>query len=458
MHDLFDRYCNLDRSDDVGNRYRTHTQRIRVAADVHPRAAELLRPFASPGPWAVFYDRTTRAVAGDAVVATLRADGVDVVEFEIPPAPGRDHPICDDPAIDAAFETLGTRTWGFVVAVGAGTVNDIVKMAAFRRGLLYAAIATAPSMNGYTSAIAAILSVGVKTTQNCAAPIAVLADPRVMAAAPYRMIASGIGDLYSKPVSNADWRLSHRLLGTMHSEIVMEIVNAGSDLLDGVAARLPGRDPDAVGRLTGALMLSGLAMQAAGSSMSASGGEHLISHYIDMTSFAFGQSHDFHGCQVAVGTLVTSRLWEHVRALDPRTIDIEACVAAVQTPEQMETSIAATFGSLAEAVLPHARKILTPPDALRARLTQLVGQWDSIMQDAATTLRPSSELESELVSADCPVTFPQIDVDRERAWHAVHDSKDIRARYTILHLAHDLGVLKAFTDAEIARQFDALRR
>ena len=90
-------------------------------------------------------------------------------------------------------------------------------------------------MNGYTSSIAAILSAGVKTTQPCTPPVAVYADPRTMAAAPARMIASGIGDLYSKPVSNADWRLSHRLLGTPHSAIVMEIVEAGSTLLEGVA-------------------------------------------------------------------------------------------------------------------------------------------------------------------------------------------------------------------------------
>ena len=58
-----------------------------------------------------------------------------------------------------------------VVAIGAGTVNDLVKMASSRAKLPYACIATAPSMNGYTSAIAALLQEGVKTTRPCAPPL-----------------------------------------------------------------------------------------------------------------------------------------------------------------------------------------------------------------------------------------------------------------------------------------------
>lgn len=457
MQELLDRYCQLDRHGDDGYHYTTRTRLLRIESAMNRRAGAALAPLAagSTAPWLVVFDANTRAVAGDDVVHSLRREGFQVVTHQIEPVGTNSTPICDDDSIAAMETVVRSGAWAHVVAVGAGTINDIVKMATFRAGVPYSSVATAPSMNGYTSAIAAILSDGVKTTQNCDAPLAVLADTDVMAAAPYRMIASGIGDLYSKPVSNADWRLSHRLLGTRHSDIVMEIVEAGSDLLEGVAPRLPNRDADAVARLTAALMLSGLAMQAAGSSMSASGGEHLISHYIDMTSVAFGQSHDFHGCQVAVGTIATCRLWEHVRALDPRAIRIDALVAAHPDWSTWESTLRERFGILADSVLPHARKIHSDRDTLRTRLQMLVEQWDSIMEDAGRTLRPANELRDELISAQCPVTFPEIGVDRDRAWRAVHDCKDIRARYTILHLAAELGVLTAFTDAFIAEQFPA---
>ena len=453
MQELIDRYCRFDRTGADGVRYQTTTAVALVENGLLHKIPAAIVPFVRTGPIAIVCDVITRAIAADALDALLQQAGFETVLFELAPSPGEELPNCDDATIDRVAALLATADFGFAIAVGAGTLNDLVKMAAHRRSIPYACVATAPSMNGFTSSIAAILSDGVKTTQPCTPPIAVFADPVILAAAPYRMIASGIGDLYSKPVSNADWRLAHRLLDQPHSSIVMEIVEAGSALLDGVAERLPARDLDAVAKLAGALMLSGLAMQAAGNSGPASGGEHLISHYIDMTSVAFGESHDFHGCQVAVGTIVTSRLYEYLAAQDPAGFDIEARVAALPSWEEKSAAIDRDFGPLAPAVREHARKIHPTPEALRARLTRLRDNWDSIIADVSTTLRPSSELEAELISAQCPTRFPEIGVARERARRAVVLSRDIRARFTILHLAADLGLLEPFADLEMARAF-----
>lgn len=453
MKDLFDRYTSFDRTGADGTRYTTETRIVRVERDAVRSLAEAVRAVAEPGPVAVVFDAITRGIAGADAATALRDAGFDVVEILLEERPDEDAIVCDDARIDEAEARLREARVSHAVAVGAGTINDVVKMASFRAGFGYTSVGTAPSMNGYTSSIAAILSEGVKTTQPCHAPLAAIADIDVMANAPYRMIASGIGDLYSKPVSNADWRLSHRLLGTAHSTIVMEIVEAGSKVLDGVAPRLPERDPDAVARLTGALMLSGLAMQAAGTSGPASGGEHLISHFIDMTSVAFGESHDFHGCQVAVGTITTSRLYEAVRQLDPAEIDIDARVAAHPEWDTYEPVLLERFGPLADAVLAHAHRMYPQRAEVRARLETLVASWDSIMEDVGGTLRGSAVLEAELRSAECPTRFPEIDVAPDRARRAIAHSKDIRARYTILHLASELGVLDGFAASYVDESF-----
>ena len=272
MQELIDRYCRFDRTGADGVRYQTTTAVALVENGLLHKIPAAIVPFVRTGPIAIVCDVITRAIAADALDALLQQAGFETVLFELAPSPGEELPNCDDATIDRVAALLATADFGFAIAVGAGTLNDLVKMAAHRRSIPYACVATAPSMNGFTSSIAAILSDGVKTTQPCTPPIAVFADPVILAAAPYRMIASGIGDLYSKPVSNADWRLAHRLLDQPHSSIVMEIVEAGSALLDGVAERLPARDLDAVAKLAGALMLSGLAMQAAGNSGPASGG------------------------------------------------------------------------------------------------------------------------------------------------------------------------------------------
>ena len=78
------------------------------------------------------------------------------------------------------------------------------------------------------------------------------------------MVASGLGDLLSKPVSNADWRLGHLLAGATYSPKVMILVERGGEFLAGVPERLPQRDPEAAGLLMASLAVSGLAMAAAG--------------------------------------------------------------------------------------------------------------------------------------------------------------------------------------------------
>lgn len=453
MHDIIDTYCNFLRVDDDGREYKTRTQFVRVQPGVNEDCADLLSPFLGAGPIAVFVDENTRRVAGDAVINSLQVAQHDVRVFELQPQEAGEPIVCDDGKIAEVEALLEATPYTHAIAVGAGTINDVVKMASSLANLDYSVVGTAPSMNGYTSAIAAILSHGVKTTQPCRAPIAALADPKVMAESPYRMIASGLGDLYSKPVSNADWRLSHRLLGTFHSPIVMEIVNAAAGILEGVAPTLPPRDEDGVARLTGAIMLSGLAMQAAGTSGPASGGEHLVSHYVDMTSIAFDLPHDFHGCQVAVGTMATCTLYAEVRAIDPASIDINACVAAHIEWEDYEPIIRERFGPLADAVVPHASKMYPTADEVRERLTRIVANWDDLFEDVGVTLREPSDLGAELESCKCPTRFEEIGVDYKRALSALKWCKDIRARYTILHLASELGVLDDFADRYVAANF-----
>lgn len=440
MQDTLDRYSRFHRVDEAGQVFSTQTAYIRIGEEAWSALPGDLDLNTATARLALFWDHNTKRVAGDSVLACLEAAGftVDVYEFL---EDDEGLIIADDARVLWTREKLSTQRYDHAVAVGAGTINDLVKMASFQVELPYSTVPTAASMNGYTSAIAAILSEGVKTTQPCHAPIGVYAAPTVVATAPYRMTASGLGDLYSKPVSNADWRLSHRLLGSPYSPIVMEIVEAGGALLQGVAPKLPSGDTEAVSKLLGALMLSGLAMQAGGSSQSASGAEHLISHYIDMTAFAFNQPHDLHGCQVAVGTMVSSRLYEAFRALDPETIDVEARVAAHIEWEDYEPMLRQRFGSLQEAVLKHAGKMYPTKEEVRERLTLLRANWSSIIADVSKTLRPSMELRDELRSAQVPTGFSELGVDAGRALDAVRFCKDIRARYTILHLASELGIL-----------------
>ena len=434
--------------DDILTRHRDKldTRAIVIAHDAIAATPAIVGDLLPDGPWLVCVDDNTLRVAGETLLDALRDAGRTTLRTDVPLLVGEKAPMCDDERVAWFEREIEAHGATAAIAVGAGTINDIVKLASSRREIPMVCVGTAPSMNGFTSGIAAVLSEGVKTTQPCTAPIAVIADLDVMAQAPARMIQSGLGDLLSKPVSNSDWMLSARLIGSHHSREAMAIIEAGSRMLDGVAPRLPSRDHDAVAGLCGSLMLSGLAMSVAGSSSPASGGEHLISHYIDMTAHAFDLPYDFHGCQVGVGTLTTAHIYERFRALDPSTIDIDARVAALLDWEEYEGMLRERFGPLFGAVQKHAQPAYPTPDVLRARLQQLVDEWDVLADEIGVMLRTRQSLEEELSAAGCPTRFRDLDVGRERAREAVVWSKDIRNRYTVLHAAWELGFLDEWAD------------
>lgn len=427
---------------------RLETRACLIEAGAIHNCYNLLEQYLDAGHWLLVSDAHTWEAGGRRAAAMLEAAGQSWQRYDIAiPADG--DPVCSDALIaefEQAFVDAGATG---AIALGSGTINDITKMGSYRQERSMAVIATAPSMNGYNSGIASILSDGVKTTQPCTAPRVVVADLEVLAKAPERMIASGLGDLLSKPVSNSDWRLSARLKGTPHSAEAMEIIEHGARALDGVAARLGARDISAIRGLTESLILSGIAMSVAGSSSPASGGEHLISHYIDMTAYAFEQPHDLHGCQVGVGTLSTALFYEKLQALDPATIDVEARVAALPAWQDYEPVLRERFGTLFDAVVKHARPGYPSPDELRARLTQLVDQWDTVLEEVGETLRGKKSLEAELQAAGGPRRYADLGVTRERARRAMVHSKDIRNRYTILHLGWELGLLDNWADAAL---------
>ena len=411
----------------------------------------LLTALLPAGPWLLVADPITWSAAGEAAAAALHREGLEVTRHLLLPAVGVPVVVAADGAIDALAERLRLGGYRAAVAVGAGTVNDMVKLAATQAGIPYAVVATAPSMNGYTSSLAAPLQQGVKTTVACRPPVACVVDVDVVAAAPMRMLVAGLGDLLSKPVSNADWRLAHRVVGAPYAPAVMDLIDAGAALLEGVAGRLPRRDPEAVGRLAASLCISGLAMGLAGSSAPASGAEHLISHYLDMTHYAAGEPHDLHGCQVGVATLTTAALYEVVRSWDPRSLDRADRLARHPEWSARALEVEQRFGSLAPAVLPQARQAHPTRDELARRLDLLSTQWDDILAEVATTLRPARALAAQLRAAGAPVTYAELGISDDRARTAVLAARDIRPRYTVLHLAADLGQLPHWVDRALAR-------
>ena len=103
-------------------------------------------------------DTNTWAVCGDPVYDLLRtqANGCHVYE-----RPGMLVP--DERAIDELMTVLPENT-DLVLGIGSGVINDLCKYVTWKKGLECAIVATAPSMDGFASSGAAMITDGMKVT------------------------------------------------------------------------------------------------------------------------------------------------------------------------------------------------------------------------------------------------------------------------------------------------------
>jgi glycerol-1-phosphate dehydrogenase [NAD(P)+] len=402
----------------------------------------------------VICDPHTHAAAGDRLAAALRAAGRRVTVRVIEPQHGEEHVVCDDAVIEALQEELAPQAGTNAIAVGAGTINDIVKMAVTRLGRPYQCVATAASMNGYTSAIAAVLSRGVKRTLPTRQAEAVFADIDIVAAAPAYLNQAGFGDLLSKPYSHADWLLSHLVRGVDYEERPARLLDDAYDALLDRAADVGAATREGIGLLTRTILLSGFTMAIAGTSAPASGGEHLVSHYWDMEQHCrnlplFG----LHGTQVGVATRLSAILFERLVALPKSAIDPEA--AAARRPDaRWLDDLPSMHPRLTPDVIAEVRDQIVAKQrhgaALRDEIAHVHANWDEIARTMKDVLVPHARIASALKAAGAADRCSAMGVEADHGVATLRVCRQIRNRYVALDLLDDLGVLEGAAAEAVA--------
>ena len=373
-----------------------------------------------------FSDARTRQ-AGGAVLEALSGAGFHVDELPIRDGADGSSPVCDEGTKDALLGKLPRAD--VLVAIGSGVVNDLTKWLGAERNIPYAVFATAASMNGYTAANVAPTVKGVKTLFRASAPRVVAADPRVIEGAPWELTASGLGDVVAKPVSTADWILNHRLFAEDYSPAVARIINRIEPKYLENPQGLAGRKSEAVQSLFEALVWSGCAMTLQGSSLPASGGEHLVSHTLDMLAHVDGQKHDLHGRQVGVATIFVAALFEKLLAVPrPRFTPVEVPFDAK------------LWGPIAGAVaVQHKKKMARMREA--CRLLSAPDVWEEAKAEIASVLLTPERIKSCLKDAKAAHRLADIGCSRERFLVAVRHCAAIRGRFTSIDLAWAAGLL-----------------
>jgi glycerol-1-phosphate dehydrogenase [NAD(P)+] len=433
----------MSRADiDAALRQVRDTRCLRIEAGALRAVGEVLAQHYETTAAVVVADERTFAAAGRAVDGALRAAGRAHGAPIVFPA---DPPLYAEAGHLHALEDALRDRDAVPVVVGSGTLNDLTKLAAHRLDRPYLCVASAASMDGYTSFGAIITEDGFKHTLPCPAPRAVIADLDVLARAPSELNAAGYGDLLGKVTAGADWILADALEIEPIDERAWSLVQGPlRDWLDG-PERLPAGDPAAIERLFEGLTVVGIAMQLSSSSRPASGSEHRFSHLWEMQALAHDRPAIAHGFKVGVGSIAAAALYERVWMRDLAGLDVGALTRAWPSRAEVERQVREAHESpqLAEnAVAETLAKYIDARD-LRQRLLRLQEVWPDVRDRIRAQLLPARRLRDMLRAAGCPTHPGEIGIgaDQFRASFAL--ARTIRSRYTVLDLVHETGILDA---------------
>jgi glycerol-1-phosphate dehydrogenase [NAD(P)+] len=195
------------------------------------------------------------------------------------------------------------------------------------------------------------------------------------------------------------------------------------------------------------LILSGLGMQSYRSSRTAAGAEHQFSHLWDMEGLGHGEGHRgtplSHGFKVGVGTVAIAALYELILERDLGDLDIEAIRASWPTREAMERSVRAqhTVPDLERGAVEQTLAKYISAGELAQRLELLRDVWPGLREKVRVQLMPAEQIREKLQAAGCPTGSVEIGLSWED-----FEATYLRARYTVLDLAIEAGILEECVD------------
>jgi len=339
-----------------------------------------------------------------------------------------------------------------LVALGSGTLTDIVKHAAYlydqEHGgrVVYVCCQTANSVTAFAASMAVLLKDGVKRTIPSRYPTAIISDLRVLASAPAAMTLAGLGDCCARFVAYGDWYLASTLgLVDFYSEVPLALLANLDAVLLAAAAAIGQRSHEGEAVLARALLLAGVAQSIVNMSAPISGTEHVTSHVLDMIANHYGHGLALHGAQVGVATLTAAQLYQQfLDTFDPRAVNFDTCYPA---DEPLQAHIQQAFapidpsGAMARECWHDYSQKLALWRRNRPRFAQFCADWQTVHHPKLAALVCSPQtVHAILTQAGAPLAPRQLEppISPEEYDFAVRNGHFIRARFVLGDLLYFL--------------------
>ena len=405
-----------------GRDHTLSTKDFIIEENAYAHLPALLRKLGVSGPVLAVYDANTWAAAHKRIDAYLPDAQNHIIKGN--------HIHADESRVEEILAEKKAIAPDILLAVGGGVICDIVRYSAFKAGLPFIAVPTSASVDGFVSSSAAMTFGGTKVSIETRAPAAVVADLSVIAAAPGKLAASGVGDMLSKFISIADWKIGHLISGEYYCPFIADFeLQAVKDITQAIPDIKKG-GTQGIRKLVEGLLISGLAMQMAKITRPASSFEHHFSHYLEVVPVPGVDKEALHGEKVGVGTVIAAKYYPLFA--DSLKKIFEKNIKNKFDMEKVKSYYSKQPKNLVDRII--AENTPSCTDALDPEL--LKKNWHDV-HSIAHSLPSSDQMTAWLSDLDGYYNYRQLGLTAESCLETIRICCYIRNRFTMLRIVRD---------------------
>lgn len=366
-------------------------------------------------------DENTYSAAGEKTVTALTGKNITKVIFS-----GKEILVPNEEAIETVTQNL--KNTDLIVGIGSGVIQDLCKYVSFQNKIPYVIVATAPSMDGYASNGAAMITGGMKVTYPATLPLAIIADTEVLKNAPIDMIKAGYGDIIGKFSALNDWKLSHLINNEYFCEYIYNLTYNQIERTLKLANGILKRNEESIKTLMEALVIIGILMSFATSSRPASGSEHHLSHFFEITGIIHNTPYFPHGIDVAYSTVVTAEIREKIiKTKFPQKIY-----------RHNETEYTEKMYSIYKQVANGCIELQEKIGNYKKNRLPVYLEKENEIKAILSEMPKANEIKDMLSLAELDINEFYSLYGKEKIENAVSYAKDLKDRYTVLWVNYDL--------------------